>query len=95
MRAVTVLTVNKLAKLKRKDKFGLSQADFYQMLGYGHTYGEGDLVLIYPRTDVFSSAFPDSFNYEGGALKLWVVPFDIQAKSEKRIDLSCLNIDFI
>ena len=82
---------------KRKDKFGLSQADFYQMLGYGHTYlnGEGDLVLIYPKTDVFSSAFPDSFNYDGGVLKLWVVPFDIQAKCEKRIDLSCLNIGLI
>lgn len=82
---------------KRKDKFGLSQADFYQMLGYGYTYldGEGDLVLIYPKTDVFSSAFPQSFNYEGGALKLWVVPFDIKAKCEKRIDLSCLNIGLI
>ncbi len=78
---------------RRKDKFGLSQADFYQMLGYGHTYlnGEGDLVLIYPKTDTFSNAFPHSFNYEGGALKLWVVPFDIKAECKNRIDLSCLR----
>ncbi|WP_417698804.1 McrC family protein [Pseudoalteromonas lipolytica] len=73
----------------RRDKFGLSQADFYQMLGYGHTYlkGKGFLVLIYPKTEVFTSAFPHSFNYEGDTLKLWVVPFDINPKSENRIEL--------
>ena len=82
---------------KRKDKFGLSQADFYQMLGYGHTYlnGKGRLVLIYPKTEAFSTTLPHSFNYEGGALKLWVVPFNIQAECENRIDLSCLNIGLI
>ena len=78
---------------KRKDKFGLSQADFYQMLGYGHTYlnGKGRLVLIYPKTDAFSTTLPHSFNYEGGTLKLWVVPFDIKAECENRIDLSSLS----
>jgi len=81
----------------RSEKFGLSQADFYQMLGYGHTYlnGKGNLVLIYPKTDSFSTAFPHSFNYEGGMLRLWVVPFDIEAKCESRIDLSCVLADSI
>lgn len=82
---------------KRIDKFGLSQADFYQMLGYGHTYlnGKGNLVLIYPKTDAFKNPFDHSFNYKHGKLKLWVVPFDIRAKCEQRIDLSCLNIGLI
>ncbi|MCQ8878749.1 McrC family protein [Pseudoalteromonas shioyasakiensis] len=82
---------------KRKDKFGLSQSDFYQMLGYGHSYlnGKGSLVLIYPKTDAFKKPFEHSFNYKGGKLKLWVVPFDIEAECEKRIDLSCVQIDAI
>ena len=76
----------------RTDKFGLSQADFYQMLGYGHTYlkGNGTLVIIYPKTEVFTCPFPHSFNYEGDTLKLWVVPFDIEAVCERRINLSFL-----
>ena len=67
------------------------------MLGYGHTYlnGKGNLVLIYPKTEVFKKPFEHSFNYKGGKLKLWILPFDIQAKCEQRIDLSCVQIGFI
>jgi 5-methylcytosine-specific restriction enzyme subunit McrC len=73
------------------EKFGLSQADFYQMLGYGHKYlaSEGNLVLIYPKSDSFDKAFDHTFNYdEESKLKLWVVPFDVSHRSEKRIDIS-------
>lgn len=65
-------------KANGSDKFGLSHADFYQMLAYGHKYlnGEGDLVLIYPKTDQFREAVPYSFNFDE-KLRLWVVPFDV------------------
>ena len=59
------------------DKYGLSQADFYQMFAYGHKYlgGKGKLVLIYPEYDGFNKPIEHSFDFNEG-LKLWVVPFD-------------------
>ncbi len=82
-----------------KDKFGLSQGDFYQMLAYGHKYlnGEGDLVLIYPKTDKFDEPLKHSFDYDDESrLKLTVVPFDIahyrNDQNKARIDLSLLGI---
>ena len=60
-----------------KDKLGLSQSDFYQMFAYGHKYCEeqGELVLIYPKTEQFFEPLKQSFDFSK-ALKLWVVPFD-------------------
>lgn len=78
-----------------KDKFGLSQDDFYQMLGYGYKYlnGEGDLVLIYPKTDNFEHALTNDFYYdEERKLKLRVVPFDVSHKSKERVKLELLGI---
>lgn len=59
-------------------KYGLSQADLYQMFAYAHKYlkGKGDLVLIYPRSDKFTSPIEAPFEF-GEALRLWVVPFDL------------------
>ncbi|MGB1262409.1 MAG: 5-methylcytosine restriction system specificity protein McrC [Cognaticolwellia sp.] len=60
-------------KSSGSDKFGLSQSDFYQMLGYGHKYLEstGNLVLIYPKSDSFDKPFEHSFNYDADSkLKL-------------------------
>jgi 5-methylcytosine-specific restriction enzyme subunit McrC len=61
----------------RENKYGLSQADFYQMFAYGHKYlgGKGEMLLIYPHTEKFSQALP-SFDFSSD-LKLWVVPFDL------------------
>jgi 5-methylcytosine-specific restriction enzyme subunit McrC len=76
-----------------KDKFGLSQSDFYQMLGYGHKYLEsaGNLVLIYPKSDSFDKPFEHSFNYdEGSKLKLWVIPFDTSHYCKNRVLLDFL-----
>jgi 5-methylcytosine-specific restriction enzyme subunit McrC len=76
-----------------KDKFGLSQSDFYQMLGYGHKYLEaaGNLVLIYPKSDSFDKPFEHSFNYDDESkLKLWVVPFDVNHSCQKRLDVDIL-----
>lgn len=61
----------------RQNKYGLSQADFYQLFAYGHTYlpGRGEMALIYPRTAQFSEPLPPfEFNHK---LKLWVLPFDL------------------
>lgn len=82
-------------KSKGKDKFGMSQADFYQMLGYGHKYlkGNGNLVLIYPKNSNFDKPFKHSFNYdEQNKLRLWVIPFDTKHSTKKRMLLPD-NID--
>lgn len=68
------------------DKYGLSQADFYQMFAYGHKYlkpsdlstEKRELFLIYPAHDGFTSAIPLSFDFDTEQkLRLWVVPFHI------------------
>ena len=67
-----------------KNKYGLSQSDLYQMFAYGHKYlnGNGELFLIYPDHDGLDGAIKHSFDFDdGGHLKLWVVPFDITAKT--------------
>jgi 5-methylcytosine-specific restriction enzyme subunit McrC len=82
-------------KTAGKDKFGLSQDDFYQMLGYGYKYlnGEGDLVLIYPKTSNFEQPLEHSFNYDDqNKLKLRVVPFDVSHICQERIDLKLIGI---
>lgn len=60
------------------DKYGLSQADIYQMYAYGQRYlaGDGDVVVVYPRTSTFDSMLP-VFEFSD-ALRLWVVPFDLE-----------------
>lgn len=81
-------------KATGKDKFGLSQDDFYQMLGYGFKYlnGDGKLVLIYPRTANFDKPFEHSFSYdEHSNLTLRVVPFDISYQCSERIDLELIG----
>lgn len=62
-----------------KDKYGLSQADFYQMAVYGERYlkGSGDMFLIYPRSAEFNHHLPP-FELSKD-LRLWVVPFDLES----------------
>lgn len=59
------------------EKYGLSQADFYQLYAYGERYlgGVGDLFLIYPKNQTFTAMLP-VFNFSD-RLRLWVVPFDL------------------
>lgn len=64
-----------------KDKYGLSQADFYQLFAYGQRYlsGAGDLFLVFPMTASFERPLgPFVFSQ---ALRLWVVPFDLERGS--------------
>lgn len=60
-----------------KDKYGLSQSDFYQLFAYGHRYlpAAGQMLLIYPMTRRFQQPLP-VFTYSP-QLHLWVVPFDL------------------
>jgi 5-methylcytosine-specific restriction enzyme subunit McrC len=59
-------------------KYGLNQADFYQMFAYGQKYlsGVGKMLLIYPKTEKFTTALP-AFHFSD-ELSLWVVPFDLE-----------------
>lgn len=64
------------------NKYGLSQADFYQLHAYGQNYleGQGDVVLIYPKTDTFNQALPVFTFPKSPELRLWVLPFCLESK---------------
>ena len=71
----------KLLNSDAKARFGVSQADLYQLNAYGQTYlgGHGDLFLVYPRTP----DFPDIgavFEMAPG-LRVHVLPIDIEAET--------------
>jgi len=65
---------------QRTNKYGLSQADFYQLFAYGQRYlkdqSQGEMLLIYPYKASFSRPFPE-FRFSP-QLRLWVVPFDLE-----------------
>lgn len=63
-----------------RNKYGISQADMYQLYAYGHKYLKKSkppkkLMLVYPKTDKFEKPL-SVFEYEEG-LELDVVPFDL------------------
>jgi 5-methylcytosine-specific restriction enzyme subunit McrC len=64
------------------DKYGLDQGDFYQLHAYGLNYldGQGDVVLIYPRTDALNKALPVFEFPKSSGLRLWVLPFCLKDK---------------
>lgn len=64
------------------DKYGLSQADFYQLQAYGQSYldGEGDVFLVFPRTDTFQMPLPVFDFPKPGGVRLWVVPFCLDSR---------------
>lgn len=68
----------RLAAHDRQNKYGMSQADFYQLYAYGQKYlgGKGELVLIYPRWMQFSAPLPP-FDFDND-LKIWALPFDLE-----------------
>ena len=69
-------------KANGTDKYGLAQADFYQLQAYGQSYldGKGDVVLIYPRTDVFNQPLPVFEFPKTAGLRLWVLPFNLASR---------------
>ncbi|MFL9863083.1 McrC family protein [Paraburkholderia fungorum] len=69
-------------KANGAEKYGLSQRDFYQLQAYGQSYlnGQGDVVLIYPRTAAFDQPLPVFEFPKISGLRLWVLPFCLRAK---------------
>lgn len=67
------------------DKYGLAQADFYQLQAYGQSYlrAKGDVVLVYPLTEVFERALPVFDFPHASELRLWVVPFCLTTRRLK------------
>ena len=72
------------AKWKRLDschldayQYGLSQRDFYQLYAYGQKYlqGQGEVFLVYPKTEQFSRPLPPFYFSEN--LRLWTLPYDL------------------
>lgn len=75
------------------DKYGLDQGDFYQLYAYGQSYlnGNGDVGLIYPKTETFMHALPVFEFPKTDGLRLWVLPFCLR---KKRLLLpSCGSLD--
>lgn len=64
------------------NKYGLNQGDFYQLFAYGENYleGQGDVVLIYPKTDTFQNALPVFKFSSSRDLRLWVLPFCLMTR---------------
>ena len=69
-------------KANGSDKYGLSQADFYQLQAYGQSYldGDGVLALVYPKTAAFDHPLPVFEFPKTAGLKLWVLPFCLKQK---------------
>ncbi len=70
------------SKANGTEKYGLSQSDFYQLQAYGLSYlsGQGDVVLIYPRTATFDRPLPVFEFPKVEGLRLWVVPFCLKSR---------------
>ncbi|UOD32155.1 McrC family protein [Massilia violaceinigra] len=64
-------------------KYGLAQVDFYQLLAYGQSYldSKGDVILIYPLTDLFDTGLPVFSFPKTEGLRLWVLPFCLQSRT--------------
>lgn len=75
------------------DKYGLDQGDFYQLHAYGQNYldGQGDVVLIYPKTDALNKALPVFEFPKSSELRLWVLPFCL--KQKKLLLPECCSLD--
>jgi 5-methylcytosine-specific restriction enzyme subunit McrC len=77
-------------------KYGLSQSDFYQLQAYGLSYldGEGDVVLIYPRTAEFDQPLPVFELPKTNKLRLWALPFCLKTKVLLLPDLASFTEHF-
>jgi 5-methylcytosine-specific restriction enzyme subunit McrC len=72
--------INTIAADAWRTKFGMSQADIYQVFAYGRKYltdePDKNVCLIYPKTRVFPKPL-EHFEIEHD-LRLHVLPFDIE-----------------
>lgn len=76
------------SKSSSRDKYGISQGDFYQLYAYGHYYSkeDGDLILIYPKTECFSEPLEEFVFIEPSErpFKLWVLPFHLPTLEDRK-----------
>ena len=76
----------------RANKYGISQADIYQLFAYSKKYlrdqDRREVYLIYPMTDSFRVPLKP-FWYSRDREALWVLPFDLE-NDELVMDSSCL-----
>jgi 5-methylcytosine-specific restriction enzyme subunit McrC len=84
----------RINQMDRANNYDLSQSDFYQLFAYGQKYLEaqsrGNLILIYPKSDSFNSALaPFDFSDH---LRLWVLPFDLDAGELEQFHLADLPL---
>jgi 5-methylcytosine-specific restriction enzyme subunit McrC len=65
-----------------KNKYQLAQSDLYQLQAYGNAYlkGQGDVVLIYPKTEDFSQPLQVFEFFGSKELRLWVLPFCLETR---------------
>lgn len=63
----------------RSKNYGLSQGDFYQLYAYGRHYlkGQGQMLLVYPRTASFQVPL-EPFDMQDG-IRLTVIPLDLES----------------
>ena len=64
---------------------GISQADLYQLLAYGHTYGCDALTLVYPYHASLSNWLPPLYRYapyKESSIHLAVKAFNLDATAE-------------
>jgi len=85
------------AKKNGREKYQLSQADFYQLYAYGHHYldGAGDIVLIYPKTDAFTEPLPVFEFPKAIGMRLWVLPFCLKERRLKLPACPKLQLAFV
>lgn len=64
-----------------RNKYGISQADMYQLFGYGRkilaTAEDSLVVLIFPRSEQFNRPL-DEFVFESPGCRLLALPFDLE-----------------
>lgn len=70
-------------KANGTEKYGLSQSDFYQLQAYGQSYldAQGEVVLIYPKTETFDRPLPVFEFPKTSGLSLWVLPFCLKSRT--------------
>lgn len=84
------------ANSNAREKYQLSQGDFYQLYAYGHHYlnGVGDVALVYPKSDAFSDPLPVFEFPKAPGMRLWVLPFCLQERRLKLPDSAKLGSFF-
>lgn len=75
----------------RKNKYGISEADLYQLFSYAKYYNSNHVILIYPKTDSFKE--PLCFDYIDQQCQLDLWPIDLE-RAEDSIKGLCRLVEF-